>query len=31
MNLYDETIETLENHDKTIADIEYIGTLKDKN
>ena len=30
MNLYDETIETLENHDKTIADIEYIGTLRTK-
>ncbi|MDN5650988.1 MAG: hypothetical protein L0G51_00010 [Lactococcus lactis] len=29
-NLYDETIEILELHDKTIADIEYIGSSRTK-
>ena len=29
-NLYDETVEILELHDKTIADIEYIGSSRTK-
>ncbi|WP_416453696.1 hypothetical protein QK912_04845 [Lactococcus lactis] len=29
-NLYDETVTILERYDKTIADIEYIGTLETK-
>jgi hypothetical protein len=29
-NLYDETVTILEIHNKTIADIEYIGTLETK-
>ena len=30
MNLYDETVEILSFHDKTIADIEYIGSTRTK-
>lgn len=30
MNLYDETVEILRLHDKTIADIEYIGSTRTK-
>ena len=30
MNLYDETVETLSLYDKTIADIEYIGSIRTK-
>ena len=30
MNLYDETVEILSSHDKTIADIEYIGSTRTK-
>ena len=30
MNLYDETVETLSFYDKTIADIEYIGSTRTK-
>jgi hypothetical protein len=30
MNLYDETVEILKLHDKTIADIEYIGSTRTK-
>ena len=30
MNLYDETVEVLSSHDKTIADIEYIGSTRTK-
>ena len=29
-NLYDETVTILERHDKTIDDIEYIGSLETK-
>mgnify|MGYP001172824890 FL=1 len=29
-NLYDETVTILESHDKTIADIEYIGSSETK-
>lgn len=29
-NLYDETVEVLERNNKTIADIEYIGTSETK-
>ena len=29
-NLYDETVEVLESHDKTIDDIEYIGSSETK-
>ncbi|MDH5115296.1 hypothetical protein OQI88_12595 [Lactococcus lactis] len=29
-NLYDETVMILESHDKTIADIEYIGSSETK-
>lgn len=29
-NLYDETVEILELHDKTITDIEYIGSSRTK-
>ena len=30
MNLYDETVETLSLYDKTISDIEYIGSIRTK-
>ena len=30
MNLYDETVEILSSHDKTITDIEYIGSTRTK-
>jgi hypothetical protein len=30
MNLYDETAETLSFYDKTIVDIEYIGSIRTK-
>ena len=30
MDLYDETVETLSFYDKTIADIEYIGSTRTK-
>ena len=30
MNLYEETVEILSSHDKTIADIEYIGSSETK-
>ena len=30
MNLYDETVEILSSHDKTIADIEYTGSTRTK-
>ncbi len=29
-NLFDETVTVLESHDKTIADIEYIGSSETK-
>ena len=30
MNLYDETVKILSSHDKTISDIEYIGSTRTK-